>query len=319
MKISLAPEILFSLGGIQLTNSLFTGIIIFFLIILIFSLISLNFKFTNPSKFQIIFEMMLVGMQNLGISILGEKRGKSLFGFIFTFFIFILVSNLFGLLPFVPTTVVGKLQADTTKVVATKVVATKVVLAAQTYSPQNNNDVLSLDTNQSKKIDISLGNCLSTRECYITTNGIQKFSEEKHLFRAPTSDLSFTIAFALIAVISVNILGFKTLKQDYLKKYINFTSPINAFVGILELVSEFGKLISFSFRLFGNVFAGEILLAVITSITYGIVTLPFLGLELFVGVIQALVFFMLTAALISLATTPHGGHSTELTELPLSP
>jgi F-type H+-transporting ATPase subunit a len=93
------------------------------------------------------------------------------------------------------------------------------------------------------------------------------------------------------------------LKGKYAKKYINFSSPINGFVGILEIVSEIGKIVSFSFRLFGNVFAGEILLLVITSISFGVATLPFLGLELFVGFIQALVFLMLTTVFIGLATT----------------
>ncbi|MEK7103354.1 MAG: F0F1 ATP synthase subunit A, partial [Patescibacteria group bacterium] len=78
-------------------------------------------------------------------------------------------------------------------------------------------------------------------------------------------------------------------------------NPIAFFVGILELISEVSKLISFSFRLFGNIFAGEVLLTVILSLTYYIVPVPFLMLELFVGLIQALVFSMLTAVFVTLA------------------
>jgi F-type H+-transporting ATPase subunit a len=93
------------------------------------------------------------------------------------------------------------------------------------------------------------------------------------------------------------------LKKDYFKKFFDFSNPLNTFIGLVELLSEVSKLLSFSFRLFGNIFAGEMLLVVITGITYGIMTLPFLGLELFVGVIQAFVFFMLTTVFISVATT----------------
>jgi len=89
---------------------------------------------------------------------------------------------------------------------------------------------------------------------------------------------------------------------------INFNAIINAFVGILEIISEFAKIISFTFRLFGNIFAGEVLLIVITSITaiaFGLGSLPFYGLELFVGFIQALVFSMLTLVFLGGATESH--------------
>jgi F-type H+-transporting ATPase subunit a len=100
-------------------------------------------------------------------------------------------------------------------------------------------------------------------------------------------------------------LGFKFLKFSYSKRYFNFSNPIDFIVGIIEFLSEISKILSFSFRLFGNIFAGEMLLVVITSLTIGIATLPFYALELFVGVIQAFVFFMLTAVFISVATAEH--------------
>lgn len=89
------------------------------------------------------------------------------------------------------------------------------------------------------------------------------------------------------------------------KKFFDFSGPIQFFVGILELVSEFSKVISFTFRLFGNVYAGEVLLAVMTSLTFGLATLPFIALELLVGAIQALVFFLLTTVFISVAKAEH--------------
>lgn len=122
--------------------------------------------------------------------------------------------------------------------------------------------------------------------------------------RAPTSDISATLALSLISIVITNIVGIKFGGFKYLKKFFNFSSGMNFFVGILELVSEMGKLISFTFRLFGNVFAGEVLLLVITNISHGIATLPFFGLELFIVFIQAFVFFMLTSVFISLALKP---------------
>src|SRR5260221_3235223 len=241
--------------------------------------------------------MLIGGLLQLSKDILGEVKGRSLFGFCFTFFIFIAISNMFGLLPFVPTTVLGKREDQTQILFLNTALVPKVEAAA-------NSNLVSINDNILTK-QISFNDCLGAKDCYLTANGIQRFTEEKHLFRAPTSDLSLTIALALISVIITNVLGFTSLGWGYFKKYINFSNPIDAFVGILEMISEIGKIISFSFRLFGNVFAGEILLAVITSITFGLATLPFLALELFVGVIQALVFFMLTAVFIGIASISH--------------
>ena len=125
------------------------------------------------------------------------------------------------------------------------------------------------------------------------------------LLRAPSADLNTTLALALISVTVVQVVGFKTQGFGYLKKFFNFSSPVNFFVGILELISEFAKIISFSFRLFGNVFAGEVLLAVILMLTPYFIPVPFYGLELFVAVIQAFVFAMLTLVFIKLATVSH--------------
>ncbi len=126
------------------------------------------------------------------------------------------------------------------------------------------------------------------------------------LFRAGTADLNTTLALAIITVIVIQTAGFTHLGLDYAKKFINFSNPVNFFVGVLELILEFAKILSFSFRLFGNVFAGEVLLAVIAFLMPVIAPIPFLGMELFVGFIQALVFSMLTAVFLSLAVSKAG-------------
>jgi F-type H+-transporting ATPase subunit a len=123
------------------------------------------------------------------------------------------------------------------------------------------------------------------------------------LFRSAASDLNFTLAIAAIAVLAVNLLAVRSLgAAGHLKKFFTLRNPVDAFVGILEFISEFAKMVSFSFRLFGNVFAGEVLLIITGFLAPFLVPVPFLGLELFVGFIQALVFAMLTVVFLSIAT-----------------
>jgi len=134
------------------------------------------------------------------------------------------------------------------------------------------------------------------------------------ILRAPTADLNTTLALALIAMVAVQAYGFRYLGLDYLKKFFDFSNPIKAFVGILELISDISKVISFAFRLFGNIFAGEVLLAVIAFLTASflpVAPLPFYGLELFVGLIQGLVFMMLATVFINMATLGHGDDHAE--------
>ncbi len=133
-------------------------------------------------------------------------------------------------------------------------------------------------------------------------------------FRAPATDLNFTLAMALISMVMVQYYGFKYLGLSYLKKF--FTLPIDAIaknpiraldpaVGILELVSELAKVLSFSFRLLGNIFAGQILLFVMAFLL-PVADVAFFGLELFVGFIQAVVFAMLTLVFMAGAAEHHG-------------
>ena len=124
------------------------------------------------------------------------------------------------------------------------------------------------------------------------------------LARSANSDLNMTLALALISVIATHIMGARLLGFGaHIKKYFDFSGPIQFFVGILELVGEFAKIISFSFRLFGNIFAGEVLLIIIALLSPFIAPIPFLGLELFVGLIQAIIFATLTLVFLNIAAS----------------
>lgn len=128
------------------------------------------------------------------------------------------------------------------------------------------------------------------------------------LLRAPAADLNMTLALAIIAFLTIEITGVVVLGFfKYAGKYVNFSSPVNFVVGIIELLSNVGRLISFSFRLFGNVFAGEVMIAVAMFFVAYLLPVPLMAFEVFVGFIQAVVFAMLTLFFIKLAIMePHG-------------
>lgn len=142
--------------------------------------------------------------------------------------------------------------------------------------------------------------------------------------RGGTADINTTLALAIIAVVGANIFGIVSIGGwKMFNKYVNLealgqvfkkvrheptilvVAPITFFVGILEIIGEFAKIASLSFRLFGNVFAGEVLLASMAALVAYAVPIPFLFLEVLVGVIQALIFSMLTLVYFTIASQDH--------------
>ncbi len=143
------------------------------------------------------------------------------------------------------------------------------------------------------------------------------------LLRPANTDLNLTVAMALVTIVSSHVLGFFAVGFfTHLNKFVQVGSfvkslrkgPIAIFqalvefaVGLIEIVSEASKVLSLSLRLFGNVFAGEVLITVITSIVAVVAPTPFMLLELLVGLIQAGVFAILTIVYLTVASTePHG-------------
>ena len=253
MHVSITPEIIEHIGGMPITNTLITSVIVTLVLVVIFFAATRNIK-DIPKGLQNFIELIIESLFNMIDGVTGDrKQTYQFFPLVATIFIFVITSNWLGLLPGFG----------------------------------------------------SLG-------FYETAN--EGVPGEGHavfvpLLRSANSDLNSTLAIAIISVIAVQIAGIAALGVfKYGKKFINFSSPINFFVGILELVGEISKMISFSFRLFGNVFAGEVLLVVIMSLAPFIAPLPFFALELFVGFIQALVFSMLTLVFLKTAVTAHAEH-----------
>lgn len=228
-EISIKAEPIFQLFGFTVTNSFLTSSLVMLLSIFI-----CIFYYTESQKlikkgFYYVIKFVVNTIYSLFESVLAEKTSL-FFPILFSFFLYILLQNWFGLLP-------------------------------------------------------GVGSILY---------------RHVPLFRGNNADLNTTIGLALISVFLIQYYSIKYLGvKGYLKKFFNFSNPILFFVGILEIVSEFSKIISFSFRLFGNIFAGEILITIIAFLVPILATFPFLLFEIFVGFIQALVFSMLTAVFIN--------------------
>lgn len=139
-----------------------------------------------------------------------------------------------------------------------------------------------------------------------------------HLYRPALADYALVIGLALLVFIfsQVTVLRFAGIKI-YIKKYLNFSSPITFFVGILEFVGEFARIISLSFRLFGNIFSEEVLMIVMLSIAPFIAPLPFALLGLLTSTIQALLFPMLVLLFLNIAIEEanHAKHEAEAKQL----
>lgn len=125
------------------------------------------------------------------------------------------------------------------------------------------------------------------------------------LLRPVNSDLNMTFALALVSLVATHTLSVKILGiKEYLSRFFSF-NPVALFVGFLELISEITKLFSLSFRLFGNIFAGEAVLITISRLFAFVLPLPFMALEIVVGFVQALIFAMLTMVFMVILTVPH--------------
>lgn len=276
LMAAFAPEIITRLGPLPITNTFLHTLIVDGLLLGIAFSLSKKIK-NNPEGLQVIVEPIIDGLYNLTESIaLTKKKTQAIFPWVATFFIFIFVSNFTGLLPGVGT--FGFFPKKTTE-------------SVNTHTTSVNDEVNSDSEKQTLK-----------------ENEHTKESEFVPLLRGTTSDINTTLALAMISVVATHILSIQlTGFKDYINRWLSL-NPINLYVGLLEFVAEFTKIISLSFRLFGNIFAGEVALHTISSLFAFLAPLPFLLLESIVSVVQALVFSILTLVFMSVLTTSHHAH-----------
>ena len=301
-SVAIAPEVLFEIqlpfavpliGTVfPISNTLFTTWIVLILIVL-FAYFSTRKMSLVPNGLQNIMEMLIEWLAGLCESIAGPERGKKFFTIPATIFVLVLFSNLIGLIP--------------------------------GFGPIG---VISLSGSQSPPNGILiLGDVPSAFVAHQSESGLPVLAP---FVRAPSTDVNLPLALALIAMVMVEFYGIQMLGLlNYLGKFFNFKrlgkffaglvrgklrggdlgfGLIDAFAGLVELFSELGKVVAFTFRLFGNIFAGEVVL-LIMSFLFLLLPFIFYGLELFVAVIQAFVFCVLAIAFMTIATTPHVGEA----------
>lgn len=263
-EATLYAEHIGDIGPLPVTNALFTSWIVVGVIV-IFALV-LKFKIKQvPRGIQNFFEFVIDGAMSLSDQVTGDRKiSEKAFPFVFPVFIFILLSNWIGIMPFGGFGLIEHTDHG------------------QVFIP---------------------------------------------LIRSGTADINGNLALAIISIIGANIFGILSIGLwKTINKYVNLnalgsiftkikkdpmiilTAPIMFAIGFLELIGEFAKVASLSFRLFGNVFAGEVLLASMAAIVAYVVPIPFLILEVFVGVIQAFIFAILTLVYYTIASQDHEDH-----------
>lgn len=248
MEISIKPEVITSLFGLPITNSLVLSLLTTLVVAGVGVLIVTTLRVV-PRKVQNVIELSLESLLDFMAGALGNRdQAKKFFPLVASFFLFILMNNWLGVLPGTGSLGVYEIQ-------------------------------------EGHKVFVPF-------------------------FRSANSDLNTTLALALISVIAIQAYGIAKLGfVKHMSKFFVFTKgPIHFCVGILECIAELAKILSFSFRLFGNVFAGEVLLLIIMGLVPLFAPLPFFMLELFVGFIQALVFAMLTLIFLKIATEDATSH-----------
>lgn len=238
MEITLAPEPVFRVGELVITNTMITSVLVVAVLGVVAAIYRSVLSVSSPGRFQSAVEWVLGFVLNLCEQSAGPELGRRIFPLVATFFIFILTANWLGLLP--------------------------------------------------------------------GFHFIRVVNFEGHavpLVRSANSDLNMTVAMALVAVGTVQVLGVAYRGfTGYLKELF---TPI--FMAPIHILSELSHVISLAGRLFGNIFGGEVLMLVMYTLVPYVVPALFLGLEVLFGFIQALIFSVLTIVYISLAAAPEHG------------
>ncbi len=330
----LLPQVLFNNTG--LTNTFAATLLAWGVILLIVLAVRGRSRTADevPTGFYNFFEMVIEGAYNFAQNIAGPKV-KEFFPYFMSFILIILVSNWMGLIPGFDSVGLWEHKPHFVGLEAARELEAERLAAGETVTEEelhHAEEEAAATVDAANEWGLRDGLFLIRSSNAIEGAPIETDSHERAvgrnieaadwtivpLFRPASTDLNMTLAFALIAMTMVQYYGFKHLGGGYLTKFFPFLkkgwgeavkkNPIAAIdpaVGILELISEISKILSFSFRLLGNMFAGMVLLFVMAYIL-NVLNIAFFGLEFFVGIIQAIVFGLLTLIFMSSATEHHG-------------
>jgi F-type H+-transporting ATPase subunit a len=307
--IAIAAETLFKVGPIKVTNTMITSWIVVGFMILVVFLATRRWEMV-PRGAQNAIEAVVEAFYNLVTNVAGEKNGRRFFPIVATIFFFVLASNWLSLLP-VFNTIGGVVEEEHGFVMEDA--------GGVAFVPLSGPGGLSADSIDEDDPDHEEQFHKAEEEGKIV-------GELLPFLRGPNTDLNTTLALAIVSAIAVETWGITSLGiMSYGSKFFRpgtffrglarfnpamvFQGIIDGFVGFLEFISECVRLLSFTARLFGNMFAGEVVILMFTFMTpLLITTFIFYPLELFVGVIQAFIFAMLTLVFGVMAVA-HGEHS----------
>ena len=312
--ISLPAETIFTIGPLTVTNTLIVTVIADIALILFALRATRKVRKGAPDAeiprgVQNIFELIIDMLYGLSKSVAGSKAVK-IFPWMATIFLFVLFANWTELFPGIES--IGAIEPAHKGIGYPKVELIPGVL----YTVDQSQPIVVDEAAVSPAAE-SVG---AAAEAHQAAAG-GEHPEAYHVlpyFRTPTSDINTTLALALITMFMVQVFGVRALGGRYFFKFVNIPELRRGglgymmfIVGFLELISEIARILSFTFRLLGNIFAGGVLLLVMTFIVPFFIPMPFLGLELFVGFIQALVFAMLALVFMNMAMQSHGDHGEE--------
>jgi F-type H+-transporting ATPase subunit a len=328
-------------GNQGLTNTFMASLVAYALLLILIFTLRAGSKTADevPTGFYNFFEMVVEGAYNFAENIAGSKV-KDFFPYFMSILLIILVTNWTSLIPGWDSIGFWEYKPH--------FLAEKEVKALEARAEANGEHLSDEEVeaffheqehffDEQNLGDLNNGALMLLSEANASETAPEEFNSKGQMigfntqakdwtivpfFRPGATDLNYTLAFALIAMVMVQYYGFKYLgARGYLAKFFPFIAPgygqevaknpikaIDPAVGLLELISEFSKIISFAFRLLGNIFAGMVLLFVMAFLL-PVANVAFFGLEFFVGLIQALVFGLLTLIFMSSASTSH--HSEE--------
>jgi len=323
--IELKAETVFSIGPFNVSNTYITSwlVIIF---ISIFAYAATRRMSLVPRGIQNLFEAVIEAVYNLVVNTAGEKHGRRFFPVIATILLYVVISNWFGLLPFFGT--IGKVEEidahhatlHTEGVVISEVGGLNVIKpnAKDVELPES----VTLPDGRVEPVEASSPVEVKQLAIEQATQDLKLKDNEKvgvllPFLRSVNTDLNNPLALAIWSAIFVEFWGISTHGFfRYGGKFLNFgrllrgrllDGVIDVFVGVLEFIAEVARLISFTFRLFGNIFAGEMLFLVVIFLAPLLLLDIVYALELFVGLIQAFIFAMLTLVFgIIAVAAPHG-------------
>jgi F-type H+-transporting ATPase subunit a len=333
--IEIKPERVFSIGGFDVTNTILTGWVMVIVISLVTILGTRKLSVEEPRGFQNLFEALVEGFGNIVSNVAGEKNGRRFFPLVFAFFFYILLCNWAALTPIF--NVIGVTDNVTEHIEHEAhdhpdAIATEEEVRGWVMKDQGGFTMVPLFKKvELVQVEVPEGTTYAQLETMLEEEAHAKLGRDMHedefigfvapFLRGVNTDVNATFTYALWSAIFVETWGIATLGLfGYGSKFFNFKTLlkgdivngiIDLFVGLLELVSELSRLISFTFRLFGNIFAGEVLLFMMSFLVPFLIVDVFYGLELFVGLIQAFVFAMLTLVFAVMAVTSHGDHGDE--------